>query len=78
MYYKALLRVDAPLAFAGGLLHELYKGSGVASLFDSWRSILCSNSCGKRLHSAVRSRIFDVSALWLSSTQVRGQAQDWS
>ena len=73
LFYKAILRLDAPLSFAGGLLHELYKGSGVGSLVDNWRSILCSNSVGKRLHKVVRTRLFSVADGWLSGTQVGGR-----
>ena len=56
LFYKALLRLDVPVQFAGGILHELPKGSGAADILDNWRYIVCSNSSGKRLHRVLRSQ----------------------
>ena len=58
LYMKAFLRLDAPIQFAGGILHELFKGSGAGDNVDNWRSILCSNSAGKRMHRVLRPRLF--------------------
>ena len=70
---KTILRVEAPLQWIGGLLHELYKGSGVASAMQNWRQILCSNSGGKRLHAIVRPGVFAFADTWLSDTQCGGR-----
>ena len=72
-FVKKLLRPDAPLQWSGGILHELFKGSGVTSSMPNWNSILCSNSGGKRLHAIVRSRVFHFADSWLSSSQCGGR-----
>ena len=73
LFYNAVLRLDAPLSFAGGLLHELYEGSGVTSVIDNLRSILCSSSSGKMLHTIVRPWVFNVAEHLLSGIQVGGR-----
>ena len=56
----------------GGLLHELYKGSGSTSMMANWRSIMCSNSGSKRLHAMIRPRLFHFADGWLSDSQCGG------
>ena len=69
---KSVLRLESPLQWIGGLLHELYKGSGVMAHMPSWRAIMCSNAGGKRLHSLVRPRVFEFASGWLSDSQCGG------
>ena len=59
-----------PVQFAGGLLRELPKGSGAADILDNWRSILCSNFSGKRVHCVLRPRLVECVVDWLSSSQI--------
>ena len=73
VFFKAILRLDMPLQWVGGLMHELFKGNGAANLMQNWRSILCSNSGGKRLHAIVRPRLFHFADGWLSDSQCGGR-----
>ena len=72
VFCKAFLRFDMPLQWVGGLLHELYKGSGATTAMPNWRSIMCSDSGGKRLHAMIRSRLFHFADGWLSDSQCGG------
>ena len=54
---KAICRVQEPLAWKGGMLGELFKGSGDQQICNNSRGILVSDHVGKRLHSWYRGRL---------------------
>ena len=54
LFLKVALCVQEPLRFKGGLLTALYKGKGEHSKCSNSRSILLSNTLGKKWHSCLR------------------------
>ena len=48
---KAIMKVQEPIPWKGGVLAEIFKGSGDMAAPSSYRGILVSDAAGKMLHS---------------------------
>ncbi|CAE7254963.1 Pol [Symbiodinium sp. CCMP2456] len=57
LFVKSLLGGTQPLQWRGGILYEAYKGSGLQSQVDNFRSLFISSFLGKSLHKALRNKI---------------------
>ena len=60
LYAKSILACTQPVQWRGGLLQEAFKGSGLPSALDSYRSLFISSIPGKILHKHLRSRMGDL------------------
>ena len=54
---KSCLQMIQPLSWTGGVLFELYKGSGMHQLLESHRSIFLASCAGKSLHKILRAKV---------------------
>ena len=57
---KAMWHMHEPLTWKGGLLVPLFKGKGVPSDAEAYRSIFISDICAKVHHAHIRQRLVDV------------------
>ena len=57
VYMKTCLKLLQPLSWTGGVLFELYKGSGAHQLIESHRSIFLASCAGKSLHKILRTKV---------------------
>ena len=57
LYMKACLKLLHPVSWTGGVLFELYKGSGAHQLMENHRSIFLSSCAGKPLHRILRAKV---------------------
>ena len=57
---KSCLQLVQPLAWTGGVLFELYKGSGAHQLQENHRSIFLASCAGKSLHKILRAKVNDA------------------
>ena len=57
LFNKAILRVQQPVQWRGGVLAEAFKNSGSPSLATSYRALFVSSSVGKIYHKAIRAKL---------------------
>ena len=57
LFNKAILRVQQPVFWRGGMLAEANKNAGSASSTSSYRALFVSSTVGKAYHRAIRSKI---------------------
>lgn len=75
---KTALRIQEPLIWKGGIIAQIYKGAGDPKECDNSRDILSSSNLGKRIHSAMRSRLRFTQQQTIRDTQagVSGRGTD--
>ena len=69
LYVKSSLHIAEPLAWHGGLLASLCKGSGAPSLAPNSRGVLVSDGLGKAAHRMRRSQLVPYLAAKYGATQ---------
>ena len=57
LYAKSCLKLAQPVAWKGGILYELYKGSGAHEAMESHRSIFLASCPGKALQKLMRNKV---------------------
>ena len=58
LVFKTYCRLDPPLQWRGGLLHELFKNKGSSQSRKNYRDIMLGNISGKDITKHVRNRIY--------------------
>ena len=57
LFAKTCLKLEQPLAWSGGVLYELYKGSGAHDVMENHRSIFLASCPGKALQRLFRHKV---------------------
>ena len=69
LVFKSLARLDPPLQWRGGMLHELFKGKGDPGIPSTYRDVLLADDDGKALFKIIRTAVFPLASSLVSGTQ---------
>ena len=69
---KSFVRIQPPLQWKGGMLHELFKGKGASSIRKNYRDILLSNDGGKFALKLIRRQLLPIAIALSLDTQYGG------
>jgi len=69
---KTFVRVQPPIAWRGGMVHEIYKNKGPRHLRSSFRDVLLANDSGKLVSKHLRRNLVPRAKLLVHASQFGG------
>jgi len=69
---KTYARIQPPIQYKGGMIHEVYKMKGPMHLCSSFRDVLLANDSGKHICKRIRSKVMPWASRLVNSTQFGG------